>query len=435
MRLTRLAVAAALVAASVVGEPALAAHATTPPAQIIKIGANQHFYVEWRGNGHGHGLSQWGAYGAATATTPLTYRQIVAFYYPGTVIAAAPSSARIRVLIGKAGRTTAVAADPKLAVDGISGVLPTTGVARYRLIAGSPSGLVLQKLPARAGATWLTVTSFPHNNVAAFHRTDYSAVRLFLNDRTSTSYYGFLRAVRTSATTVETVDGVGYDRYVQGVVPREMPATWPAAATDAQAVAARTYADFVARTAPRQPGVYDVYDDTRDQVYGGHIHYNADGSVAYTDFPKAANDTAGQVLRYNSAPVFAQFSASNGGWTVADGVHPYLTAKRDPYDAAAGFPTYVMAPLADTEVTVAALAQQFGLKTITEIDLVRDGHAVLTDPTMWGGRVLSGTVLGTTSSNTAQSVPITGGQLQQAVNNVEANYYVGTTWIQLVPTT
>jgi peptidoglycan hydrolase-like amidase len=422
-------VAAGLGTLALVGVPAVGTAATVTSAPI-KIGANKHLFVEWRGNGHGHGMSQWGAYGQAVAKR--SYQTILKFYYPGTALGTQSSTARIRVLIGAAGRTNAVHADLHLVVGGVSGTLPTTGIRRYRLIAGSTSGLVLQKLPSAAGATWKTVKTLPHNNTAAFHRTDFSPVRVFLSDGTSTSYYGYLRAVRTSATTVQTVDDVSYEGYVAGVVPRESPASWPAAATDAQAVAARSYAEYVAATAPRKPGVYDVYDDTRDQMYGGHVHYNANGSPAYTDFAKAAKDTKGKVLRYNGAPVFAQFSASNGGWTVAypTAGFPYLVAKQDPYDPVpAANPNIVVTQRADTKISVADLAKQFKLTTITEIDLVRDGHANAADPTMWGGRIVSGTL---TDGTHVKS--FTGDDFQRAVNNVEANYFIGTPWIQLVPT-
>ena len=47
------------------------------------------------------------------------------------------------------------------------------------------------------------------------------------------------------------------DRYVQGVVPREVPAEWPAQAVRAQAVAARTYAAFEREAAT---SYYDICD-------------------------------------------------------------------------------------------------------------------------------------------------------------------------------
>jgi SpoIID/LytB domain protein len=193
-----------------------------------------------------------------------------------------------------------------------------------------------------------------------------------------------------------------------------MPAPWPAAALNAQAVAARTYGDWQVH----QPmnANYDICDTSMCQVYGGHQQYDRYGHVTtWQDLPQPASATAGQVLRYNGGPVFAQFSASNGGWTVA-GSFPYLTAKQDTYD------TYKPNGSPAT-ITVAALAQQFGLKTITEIDLVRDGNGT------WGGRVVSGTIV-----NGTTRMPITGDQFRAAVNNAVPNVPVGSTWIQLKPT-
>src|SRR5687768_12131559 len=62
--------------------------AVTQPAPV--------FTISGRGWGHGVGLSQWGAYGFAQRGTP--YAQILAHYYPGTVLGKAPV-ARVRVLL------------------------------------------------------------------------------------------------------------------------------------------------------------------------------------------------------------------------------------------------------------------------------------------------------------------------------------------------
>ena len=61
------------------------------------------------------------------------------------------------------------------------------------------------------------------------------------------------------------VDDASLEDYVQGVVPAEMPASWPAEALRSQAVVARSYA-----LTSRQPGEpFDVFADTRSQVYRG----------------------------------------------------------------------------------------------------------------------------------------------------------------------
>jgi SpoIID/LytB domain protein len=398
-------VLAGLTAASA-GPSASAATVT----QTVTIGANTHLLVTSRGNGHGHGLSQYGALGAAKAG--LLYPAILFFYYPNTVLKQVPSSATIRVRLSNTGPTTTIAAYSSTVVTGVSGTLPTTGIAKYRL-AASGTGLKLQKLASAPGATWQTVQTGLANN-AEFRRTNGLSQRLYLADGTSTRYYGVLRAVRvsTSDTTagVRTVNRLSYDRYTQGVIGREMPASWDRAALDAQAVAARTYGDYAVHNPP-SAGYYDICDSTSCQVYGGHIHYASNGSVLWQDLPQPALDTARQVLNYNGGPVFAQFSASNGGWT-ADGGQPYLVAKQDPYDIAAYDP-YINQT---KTVSVSGVAKSFGLAKLTKLVLVRDGNGT------WGGRVLT-----VSAYNGTTHVDRFGSDL--------AGYLgLGTTWFQLAPT-
>lgn len=58
---------------------------------------------------------------------------------------------------------------------------------------------------------------------------------------------------------------LGIEEYLLGVVPCEMPVTWPIEALKAQAVAARSYGLW--RTAHPRAGTFDVYSDARDQVF------------------------------------------------------------------------------------------------------------------------------------------------------------------------
>ena len=70
---------------------------TAPPAVAdtavtAKAGS---FTVRGSGFGHGHGMSQWGAYGAARKG--LGWQKILAFYYPGTKLTTMPSGTKIKV--------------------------------------------------------------------------------------------------------------------------------------------------------------------------------------------------------------------------------------------------------------------------------------------------------------------------------------------------
>ena len=116
-----------------------------------------------------------------------------------------------------------------------------------------------------------------------------------------------------------------------------MPPTWPAAALEAQAVAARSYA--LANLV--KTGSFDLYGDSRSQAY--------DGAGAETPATNQAVDaTAGLVLDYDSKVADALFHSSSGGRTVssleATGVAvPYLVSVADPYDTLS--PEHLWGPL------------------------------------------------------------------------------------------
>lgn len=382
-------------------------------AGVLLVKPTDTIQVTMRGNGHGHGLSQYGARGAAEAG--LSYPKIVHFYYPHTRLKRLAPSA-IRVRLSGFGKTTEVGAYSRLTVSGVSGVLPTAGVRRYRLVADSGSGLTLQQLRSAKGSTWRTYRSGLASQ-ASFHRTNGHALRLWETDRTSTFYRGSLRAVRAAAhgssAGVYTVNRISLDRYTAGVVPREMPASWERAAVRSQAVAARTYGRYGVEHP--QSASYDLCDSTQCQVYGGLYRYDSNGHQVWSDYWPAASATSNYVLTYKGATIFSQFSASDGGWTV-DGGQPYLTAHADPYDHDATGNPYV---LYSKRVRVSTIAAYFGLATVTRIAITkRDGHGA------WGGRVTAGNVTGTTSGRKSRQLNIDGFDLQFAVG-------AGTTWLSL----
>jgi SpoIID/LytB domain protein len=372
------------------------------------------FSVQYRGNGHGHGMSQYGARGAARAG--LSYQKILAFYYPGTSLVTVPKRI-IRVKLSGTGSTTTIAARSLTTVTGVSGYLPITGVLRYRLIADARTGLTLQRLGTAKGSAWVNArTGLPDR--AEFYRHGGVPTRVYFTGGTSTDYDGFLRAVRRPTGGVYTVDRLYLDNYTAGVVPREMPSSWERAAVDAQAVAARTYASN-AMSNPSS-SEYDICDTTQCQVYGGRAHWDTDGSLLWSQFSPAVSDTAYRVLKYKGSPAFAQFSASNGGWTVAGG-QPYLPAKADPYDTV----TRSFDPYIDVSktVTVASLAKAFGLAKVSALAITtRDGHGT------WGGRVVSGVVTGTDSHGVVKKVPADGFVLADV-------FGLGTTWFRVLAPT
>ena len=364
------------------------------------------------GNGHGHGMSQYGARGAAIAG--LSAHQIVAFYYPGTTLVT-NSAGRIRVqLSGTGSRLTVLPADD-LTVTGIDGPLPTAGVRQYRLVAGTGDGLWLEKRGTQAGAKW-TLVQVRLPDGASFYRTGSAPVRVIMSNGTSRDYYGRLIARRTTASgagALMTVNKVSLDDYAAGVVPEEVPTSWPRAAVNAQAIAARTYGAYaVDHPATRK---YDICDSSWCQVYGGHAQYDSSGQLVWHDYPRAAVATAGQLLEYRGAAIFAQFSASDGGWTV-DGGQPYLISQADPYDNAASGDPYLFYK---RKFSVASLASRFGLAKATAVVISkRDGNGT------WNGRVLAGYVEGFDAHGQPMKVAATGFDFASA-------FGVGTTWFNL----
>lgn len=297
------------------------AHAGTAPADrrsdpVISTPLT----ITGNGYGHGHGMSQYGAKGAAEQG--LTYRQILGFYYPGTTWGTA--SGQVRVLItADTTRSVVVLARTGLRAERVGHARrwnldrKRLGATRWRIapVAGGRS-----RLDYRAGG-WHTLATVAGD---LQFTAGGAPVTLLLPGGRQVAYRGALRAAspKPGGMDRDTVNVLSLENYLKGVVPREMPALWSPAAVQAQAVAARTYAAFERAD---QRGYYQICDTTACQVYGGYSAENAASNAAVAA-------TAGQVLTYAGTPAFTQFSASNGGASMA-GSRPYLVSQSDPYDA------------------------------------------------------------------------------------------------------
>ncbi len=275
--------------------------------------------VDTWGNGHGKGLSQYGAKNRAEAGH--SYTQILDHYYPGTDASRAKGKLRIRITADDEGDDLVVDARDGLTArslgNGTSWTLPARRdgkpVKRWRI---TPSGeRSVLSFRTSAWKVWRTAPGDAEFVAAG------KPITLLTPDGPA-EYRGVLRSVSTGSGR-DTVNVVGLDVYVQGVIARESPAYWPAAALQAQAVAARSYAVYE-RASVGQNRYYDLCDTSSCQVYGG---------VAAEDprTTSAARATAGEVRTYEGEPAFTQFSASNGGYS-ASGDFPYLVAEYDEFD-------------------------------------------------------------------------------------------------------
>ena len=273
--------------------------------------ASTTLYVTGGGYGHGIGMSQYGAYGYALHGW--TYQQILAHYYTGTALGTANPAQTVRVLLG-------------------SGSAAFAGATQVGGKSLNPS-LTYDVVPLANGSLKL-VNQSSGKTVGTFSAPLTAVGPGFLSLAGSGTYRGSLEFRPNGSGGIYTVNVVGLDDYVQGVIAAEMPSSWSAQALDAQAVAARTYAI----TTDVAGGFFNLYPDTRSQMYRG-----VGAETAATNAAVAA--TSGQIVTFDGAPAVTYFFASSGGYTenVEDAwpgatPDPWLRGVPDPYDGAGGDP-------------------------------------------------------------------------------------------------
>ncbi|CAA9332246.1 MAG: SpoIID [uncultured Friedmanniella sp.] len=340
--------------------------------------ASGSFTVRGSGFGHGHGMSQYGAYGAAQQGR--TWKQILAFYYPGTTLTTMPTGTTLKVWLTADGdgdlRVRPAAGLRVTDGDGGSYTVPT-GKAHtawrisrsgsgYRLASQSAAGTWTTRSHALGGGTWSFASSA-------------KVLTLVLPGGSTREYRGSLALVRRD-TSGRTVNTLPLEDYVRAVVPDEMPTSWHADAVRVQAVAARSYA-VRTRDFSSYPG-YDICDTTTCQVYRGKRAETARGDAA-------VQATAGRIVSYGGRVALTQFASSNGGALAASNL-PYLVAKTDPYDGV------VTSQAWTRTVSAAAVARVWpSVGTVRSLRVTsRDGSGP------WGGRVEKITIAGTKGSVT-----------------------------------
>ncbi|MCG0275893.1 MAG: SpoIID/LytB domain-containing protein [Thermosediminibacteraceae bacterium] len=145
-----------------------------------------------------------------------------------------------------------------------------------------------------------------------------------LNDR---RYRGVIEFLPASNGGITAINELSLEEYLYGVLPNEMPPSWPIEALKAQAVAARTYAVYSILKGGK--GSFDVTNDVSDQVYGGY-----DSEHVRTN--EAVNMTKGEILTYQGEPIAALYHSNSGGITEnnsdVNGTElPYLKSVKDEF--------------------------------------------------------------------------------------------------------
>ncbi|MBS1884915.1 MAG: SpoIID/LytB domain-containing protein [Actinobacteria bacterium] len=296
MRRRRLIPTALALAAALVG--ALGATAASARAQVSWV-------VHGHGFGHGVGMSAYGAYGYALHGKG--YKFILGHYYPGTSLGTISGPNVVRVLLGTSSGDVSFSEATSACRTQLE---PSRTYQAHRLgnvvVLRSAAGKPL----ARCGATLRAAGSSGVINIAGMGR-----------------YRGALETVVNESGELNVVNALSVDNYVKGVIPNESPPSWPMAELKAQAVASRSFA----LTGGVGGDGFDLYSDTRSQVYKGL-------ESEYTTSDEAEEQTAGQVLMYEGNIAETLFSACSGGKTesmenVFGTAVPYLVGVPDPYDS------------------------------------------------------------------------------------------------------
>ncbi|MPV38071.1 SpoIID/LytB domain-containing protein [Georgenia subflava] len=383
---TSMLVLAGLVAIS---QPAAAAEERYPAP------ASGYWDVNGRGWGHGIGMSQWGALGAAEQGQ--SYTQILDFYYPGTTRNTVPNS-NIRVALSQDDYTPTdtvtlgVPTGQRMTIKDAAGNAIVSGVAGRFTVTRDSDGFTIERrdridVNEADADRGVRATYESASSEIEFSTGDGVAVFPVQRETDGTWYRGTLRLVGSAgvAGAFDVVNHLRLEDYLRGVVPRESPSAWPAEALKAQAVAARSYA-----LTEKKAAHFDTCDTTQCQVYGGRAEVVADGvafgvrsnEAASTD--AAISATAGQVRWYAGKVAFTQFSANNGGFSRQGRAYgaevPYLPAKADPWT---GTGTGDARTRWTDRLAVSTVAQQCpddgSLRTMV---ITRDGNGEL------GGRIV-----------------------------------------------
>jgi hypothetical protein len=345
--------------------------------------------VEGTGNGHGRGMSQWGAYGWAV-DRGWNWTQILDHYYGNTTLADADTSGTIDVQLK--------------ALDGVAtlGVVSYVGnvnwngsvAASMTAVEVAPNQFLLYSVatpacppPSGAPVGWTQLTPAPVAGPIEF-TTDNGPIdanRMTTGAATSalgvcgpggrvTHYRGSVRIERTGVSN-RVVNRVFVEDYLRGVVPKEISASWADAgagrglqAVMAQAVAARSYA--------LQPGRWTngICDTQSCQVYFGAASRAAIGLAAIpvedSRSDRAIAQTLGKVRIWlpggqgvAGAIVSTEYSASNGprtaGW-------PFPVRDDADGDGTALNRNHRWTRVLDGD----ALAARHGLGTLTAVSMV-----------------------------------------------------------------
>jgi SpoIID/LytB domain protein len=340
-------------------QPAGGADVPFATSQEVKD-AGADIAVNGGGWGHGLGMSQYGAKGAALLGC--THEQILTTYFPGTSLADSGPVPKVRVgLVQKHtfGEVTAESAPVTWKVvdcadDPACEQQPNQPAGFGKQPPVQPQG-VTWRVSSRTDGTFVITqtTGVPEPTVVwqggdrfALLRAQHegTVVRVALQEGGGISH----RRVRHGHTEFDSYADEGgriyavqvitpapdgsagaMERYLWGLA--EVPTSWPKETLKAQAVAGRSYAQIRIDIGNRAACRCHIYATTSDQFYLGWTQEENDQKFSGGEWKKAVSASANRVLTYEGKIADTFYSSSHGGssddvdhvWVASI---PYVTA-------------------------------------------------------------------------------------------------------------
>lgn len=260
--------------------------------------------VKGGGFGHGVGMSAYGAYGYGLHG--FGYRQILHHYFQGIRLTEVQGAPQVRVLLsvspGDVSFTRATVACGQ-SLDPARTYTAHRRGSSVRLLSGS--GKLLGRCGGRLHAEGRRMIGISGVGV----------------------YRGALEVVPTDSASgsLNVINRLNVNSYARGSVPGEVPPEWPPATLKAFAVASRS----IALSTDVGGNGFDIYADTRTQIYGGV-------KVEDERTDRAVRATRDQVATYAGDIIQTTYFSSSGGRTESGFLGapdvPYLQSVEDPYD-------------------------------------------------------------------------------------------------------
>lgn len=225
------------------------------------------------------------------------------------------------------------------------------------------------------------------------------------------SYRGYLKIVNSDSG-IKLVNTLLIEDYVKGVMTKEMPVgtgTENFEALKAFAICVRTYALMKLGNGNID---FDLYSDTRDQVYGG-----ADAEYPMSD--SAVEATRGVILTYSGNPAIVYYHSTCGGHTensvnvFTDRSIPYLTGIPD------GSPPYCsISPRFSWEEQY---SETEFIKRLTEAGYLSDKFTVLDSVSVISrfesGRVNNLRIIVSAESGETKQIDLFGNSIRNIIRN------------------